>query len=359
MPLQAAYAPLSALPRRALALLGALILLPLFALLSFGCGILDDDPFIAFSAGQEGERDIYVARADGSDLRAVVFHPSADDFAPVWSPDRTRIAYLSNRDGNVEIYVTVSLTEPANPMTSMRVTNTGVDESSVVWSPDGRRLAYVSPEGDGTPRVYWVDLANLRPNRLLFGHVGEQDPAWSPDGEWVAISVLDEQREPMGIFLRNPGGVNSLQVSHTADYAPAWSPDSKRLAFVSSRRGNQDVYVAEVREDGSISQQINVTPHPADDWGPVWDPSSGRILFFSDRVGSANIMAVEADGSALVPLTENDAEQTAFDYGPGGVLVFSSIFSGRADIFLMDEDGANQRPLPLDFPDRPTSQPDW
>ena len=356
MPSQTAHSPQSAPPTRALALLSAFVLLPLFALIAVGCGILDDDPFIAFSVGDVGQRDIHVVRADGSDLQTVVFHP-ADDFAPVWSPDRTRIAYLSNRDGNVEVYVTVSLTEPANPTTSMRVTNTGVDESNIVWSPDSRRLAYVSPEGDGTPRVYWVDLSNLRPNRLLYGHVGEQDPAWSPDGKWVAISVLDERREPIGVFLRNPDGVNSIQVSHTADYAPAWSPDGKRLAFVSTRRGNQDVYVAGVREDGSISQQVNVTANPADDWGPVWDPRSGRILFFSDRTGPANIMAVEADGSALVPLTENDAEQTAVDYGPNGVLVFSSVFSGRADIFLMDENGANQRRL--DIPDRPSSQPDW
>ncbi|MDE2765762.1 MAG: hypothetical protein OXI25_04940 [Chloroflexota bacterium] len=353
---QAAPSAAPALLGRALAIVGAVFLLPLLALIAVGCGVLDDDPFITFSAGQAGARDIYVVRADGSGLQAAVFHP-ADDFAPVWSPDRTRIAYLSDREGNVEVYVTSSLTEPANPTSSMRVTHTGVDESHVRWSPDGRRLLYVSPEGDGTPRVYWVDLANLRPNRLLFGPIGEQDPAWSPDGKWVAFSVLDEDGESMGIILRNPDGVNSVQVTHTADYAPAWSPDSKRLAFVSTRRGNQDVYVADVRDDGSISQQVNLTPNPADDWGPVWDPGSGRLLFFSNRAGPANIMAVEADGSGLVPLTANDARQTAIAFGPDGMLVFASVFSGRSDIFLMDEDGANQRLL--NVLNLPGFHPDW
>ena len=356
MPPQAALPAAPALLGRALAALGAVVLLPLLALLAVGCGVLDEEPYIAFSAGKAGARDIYVVRADGSGLQTAVFHP-ADDFAPVWSPDRTRIAYLSDRDGNTEVYVTVSLTEPANPTTSMRVTHTGVDESNVRWSPDGQRLVYESPEGDGTPRVYWVDLSNLRPNRLLFGPGGEQDPAWSPDGKWIAISALDEEDAPMGIFLRNPDGVNSIQVSHTADSEPAWSPDGKRIAFVSTRRGNQDVYVAEVREDGSITQQVNLTANPADDWGPVWDPRSERILFFSNRTGPANIMAVEADGSAVVPLTENDARQTAVDFGPGGTLVFASVFSGRSDIFLMDDDGGNQRRLGL--PDRPGFHPDW
>ena len=356
MPPQAAPSPESTPLARAFAAIGALVLLPLLAVVAVGCGLLADEPFIVFSAGDEGARDIYVVRADGSGLQTTVFHP-ADDFAPVWSPDRTRIAYLSNRNGNTEVYATVSLNEPANPTASMRVTNTGVDESGVRWSPDGQRLVYVSPEGDGMPRIYWADLSNLRPNRLLFGAAGEQDPAWSPDGRWIAFSVLDDRGTPIGIFLRNPDGVNSIQVSHTADYAPAWSPDGKRLAFVSNRDGNQEVYVAEVREDGSISQQVNVTSNPASDWAPLWDPRSGRILFFSNRSGPSNIMAVEADGSNLVPLTANDARQTAVDYGPGGLLVFSSVFSGRADIFLMDEDGANQRRLGI--PDRPSSQPDW
>ena len=67
------------------------------------CGLLKEDKFIAYSVGDVGSRDIVVARSDSGDRRIVIAGPG-DDFNPVWSPDHSRIAFLTNRDGNVELY---------------------------------------------------------------------------------------------------------------------------------------------------------------------------------------------------------------------------------------------------------------
>ena len=83
-----------------------LLALSMFALIATSCGILTDQGFIVFVTGNEGDRDIAVIRPDGTDYQLIIGH-EADDFAPVWSSDGRRLAYLSNRDGNVEVYVTL------------------------------------------------------------------------------------------------------------------------------------------------------------------------------------------------------------------------------------------------------------
>ncbi len=342
----------------------AALLLAVVVGLASACGLLDTEQFIAYSSGAEGARDIAVIRPDGTGGRIIVGH-SADDFAPVWSPDRTRVAFLSDRDGNVEVYVTLSFADPSDPSSSssLRVTNTGVDESHVGWSSDGKRLAYVSPDIDGPPRIYWLELDNLRPHRLIFGREGETDLAWSPEDHWVAFSVQDPNGVPVGIFLRNPGGVNTIQVSQTQDYAPAWSPDGKWLAFVSERDNNQEIYVVEVRADGSVTQQVNVSMNPADDWAPTWSADGKRVVFISGRNGSPDLFSVTLgrvgvpDGTGLVPLTANDFDESAFVVGPSGRVVFTSTPSGKSDLFVMEPDGTGQRRLTADF--LPNAQPAW
>ena len=330
----------------------------MLGVLTSACGLLDDEGFIAFSTGPVGQRDIAVIRPDGSDRQVVVGH-SADDFAPVWSPDHTRIAYLSNREGNVEVYVTLSISTSGDPAasSSLRITNTAVDESSLTWSPDSKKLAYVSPDIDGLDHIYWVELDNLRPNRLIFDKQGESDPVWSPTGKWVAFTVLDARGRPIGIFLRNPGGVNSIQVTQTFDHSPAWSPDGKKLAFVSERDRNREVYVVDVREDGSFSQQVNITSNPSDEWAPTWSPDSKRVVFLSDRNAGPDVFVASALGGEVVPLTANSFDESAVDFGPSSALVFTSTPAGKPDLFVMDATTLEQSRLTAD--DLPNTQPDW
>ena len=91
------------------------------------CGVFAEDEFIVHAVGEEGARDIVVVRGDGEERRVIIADP-ADDFGPVWSPGRDRIAFLSTRDGNIEVYV--SPPDGSNPM---RTTNTGVDESQLIF----------------------------------------------------------------------------------------------------------------------------------------------------------------------------------------------------------------------------------
>jgi Tol biopolymer transport system component len=314
------------------------------------CGLLTEDKLIVYSVGEVGSRDIVVARSDSGDRRIVIAGPS-DDFSPVWSPDHSRIAFLTNRDGNVELY-----TGLMDGSSVTRVTNTGVDESQPTWSPDGQRIAYVSPDADGAPRVYWVSFTDLLPNQLIFESNNEVDPAWSPSGTWIAFASLDENGKSEGLFLRNPDGVNRLQLSASPDRHPLWSPDSKKLVFTSTRDGDEEVYVLHVGATGPEGQAVRITNNPASDFSPTWSPDSKRVAFISDRNESRDIFTVSDKGEDIQPLTRNQVEELSLVWGPTGKLVFESRPSAKSELFITTTSGVQNR---LSVGDVTASQPDW
>ena len=103
-------------------------------------------------------------------------------------------------------------------------------------------------------------------------------------------------------------GVTRLTEANALDQMPAWSPDGKKIAFLSSRDGNPEIYV--MNSDGSM--QTRLTNHPALDARPSWSWETGWILFTSARdfeLPSAapkfEIYKMKADGSSLTRLTNN------------------------------------------------------
>ena len=89
--------------------------------------------------------------ADGADPTSLTYHFSGE-WSPVWSPDGQRLVFLSNRDGNTEVYVM-----DADGSNSTNLTQNVGDDWSPVWSPDGQRLAFLSNR-DGNTEVYLVDV---------------------------------------------------------------------------------------------------------------------------------------------------------------------------------------------------------
>ena len=329
-------------------------LLALLAVVALGlaaCSSLSEAGFIAYSTGPEGERDIAVVRPDGSQGQMVIADP-ADDFSPRWSADNNRLAFLSDRDGNIELYIA-----SADGTGLMRSTNTAVAESDPTWSPDGRRVAYLSPDGEGNPHIFILQLATLIPQRLTFGSIGETDPAWSPNGRWIAYAGLNEDGVSEGIFIRNPDGVNRITVTSGLDGSPAWSPDSKWLAYVSDQDGNKDVYIIAIEDDDRVGTPVKLTDYEGLDFAPTWSPDSKRVAFLSDRNGNLDIFTIKADGEDLKALTTNEVDELEVVWGPDGRLVFVSQLSDKPDLFIMQENGTNQSALSASG--QGYAEPDW
>jgi len=146
------------------------------------------------------------------------------------------------------------------------------------------------------------------------------------------------------IFLMNPDGSSQVNLTnHPAnDTAPAWSPDGRRIAFVSTRNGNnEEIYL--MNRDGA--DVVRLTYDPGRDGWPTWSPDGGQIAFQSERSGDFQIYVMNADGSGQRPITDDPTRARWPDWSPDGTrITFTSRRVGyTTKIFVMNADGSNVR----------------
>jgi TolB protein len=148
---------------------------------------------IIFVSDRNGNWEIYLLNAKG--LRNLTRHPALDS-DPAWSPDGSKIAFASNRDGRKsDIYVM-----DADGRNVRRLTRDPAEDCLPSWSPDGRRIAFTSYR-DGKGEIYVVDVdgGNLR-NLTNYPAANDIEPAWSPDGGKIAF-VSDRANGVADIYV--------------------------------------------------------------------------------------------------------------------------------------------------------------
>jgi Tol biopolymer transport system component len=195
-----------------------------------------DGATIAFeSGGPAGSAsDIWSIESDGSHLTRLTNTPGFDG-DPAISPDGTRIAFTSDRDGNKELYVM-----NADGTDQTRLTNDGgtvanafVDEvdENPVWSPNGRRIAFDSTR-DGQFEIYSMNPDGSGLRRLTDRQSLDAAPAWSPDGGWIAFISDRANKDYRDIWVMRADGSAPHRVTHnaTAQSPPDWQPLPPRPA---------------------------------------------------------------------------------------------------------------------------------
>jgi uncharacterized protein (DUF885 family)/Tol biopolymer transport system component len=273
--------------------------------------LLDDlaeaDGLIVFSSYRLGESEIFTMNPDGSNVTRVTYSDDRES-RPVWSSDRSEIAYVARigTNYNYEIF----RIKPDGSGIEKMTHNPESFESEPAWSPDGSQVAFISNRPlventfDARFNTYIMN-ADGGDQRLLTDIGGSNS---SPDGSLIAFqSTRDENYE---IYVIKPDGSDPINLSqHPAnDHSPTWSPDGSKIAFVSDRDGNEEIYV--MNADGSNTTRL--THIPGYDKGPSWSPDGRFIVFYGNRRLNAEIYVVRADGSAQVRLTH----QTDFDGFP-------------------------------------------
>ncbi len=209
-----------------------------------------------------------------------------DDIQPAWSPDGRRIAFSSGRSGNFEIYVveTTCATRPAGcpDLPAALTSSHGYDEWPV-WSPDGLQLAFVS-DRDGNAEIYTVRLDGTGLQRITSHPAADWPVAWSPDGRWLLFPSNRDGHWNLYLAAANcpnlPGGCETSLTRLTGDSAderdPAWSPDGRSIAFASNRNGNWDIYtlpfLSNPPAEVPAGAWTQITVSPEDERYPVWEP---------------------------------------------------------------------------------------
>ena len=217
-----------------------------------------------------------------------------------------KIVFVSDRDGNFEIYVM-----DADGSNQTRLTNNSDVDKHPKWSPDGSRIAFESVR-DGNPEIYVMDADGSNQTRLTNDSIESTDPAWSPDGSRIAFGSCRDRNDE--IYVMDADGSNQTRLTNNSgiDRGPAWSPDDSRIAFWSDRDGSSDIYVM----DADGSNQTRYTDPSVEGWFTNWSPDGSRIVFESDQDGNFEIYVMDADGSNWTRLTDNPAGDWPGDWWP-------------------------------------------
>jgi hypothetical protein len=228
---------------------------------------------IAFVSDRDGNNEIYLMQPDGSAPRNLTQHPASDTW-PAWSPDGSQLAFISDRDGNDELYVM-----RADGSGVRRLTERATPERQPAWSPDGTRIAFASDLGASTDIfVLRLDASNRpAPRNLTNAPAVNEAPAWSPDGTQIAFVSSRDDGE-WEVYTMQADGSDQRNLTNTNlgdDRDPAWSPDGRRIAFVSTRDGSWDIFT--MQADGSDQRQYTRTF--SDEGHPAWSPDGAHLLY--------------------------------------------------------------------------------
>jgi TolB protein len=262
---------------------------------------------LAFAHLDDNGGDIFTMNPDGSHLRRFInTRPGLNSIYGDWSPDGRRLAFDSDRSGNVEIYVA------RRDGHIRRVTRNPADDVHPTWTPDGRRLAFESNRS-GIPQVYVMhgDGSHVRKVTRM-GAGGAIEPAYSPTGKWIAFVSGPERRT--SVYVVRPDGSHLRRLTPPSMNAghPSWSPDGRKIVFNSNfEKPNGRIWT--VRLDGRM-RQLTRGANGLEDFEAAYSPD-GRFIAFTRFRGSpdnADIWVMKADGSRARNLTPRLA---GFDLG--------------------------------------------
>ncbi|MBI3659881.1 PD40 domain-containing protein [Candidatus Acetothermia bacterium] len=288
---------------------------------------------IVFDSNRSGNFEIYVMNPDGSGQTRITNNPDifdpdpcfslttavTCDIIPVWSPDGTKIAFNSTRDGNFEVYV---MNADGSGLT--RLTNNPANDGCATWSPDSTKIAFCTNRdvSGNNFQVYVMNVDGSGPTNISNNpSPSEYYPAsWSPDGTKILFCIrrtpTDNDAE---IYVMNTDGSNQVDLTNNPAgdcYGrPTYSPDGAKILFSSDRDGNFDVYV--MNSDGS--GQTNLTNNPAiESNSGAWSPDGTKIVFRSNRDGNEQLYMMNADGSGQTRITNNAFADRYPSWASGG-----------------------------------------
>ena len=186
------------------------------------------------------------------------------------------IAFLSGKDTN-NILEIIGI----NGENRVKLTGERDHHRNHRWSPSSDRVAYVQGYGHDS-EILITDV--LKQNHLKLSSIpGDQVGDWSKDSRQIIFSVI--RKGNIGLYVRNPDGVNEKRLTETPDQNPVWSPNSKKIAFISTRDGNPEIYV--MKDDGTDQTRFTSTETP--EYDVSWSPDGRKLLYVSEENGNPEI----------------------------------------------------------------------
>lgn len=210
-----------------------------------------------------------------------------------YSPDGNKIIFASDVENNLDIYIIDLISSLVD-----RITFEAVAEFNPIFSDIGDQIAYVNGY-TGRGALFTADIEGGASNDLTGSNGYSGLPSWY-NNEILFTSDRSSYSQLYRINLVN--GTLFRYSTQYVDYQGQFSPDGTKIAFVSNRSGDRNIFIMDY--DGNNVQQL--TFDTAIDIFPSWSPDSQSIAFVSDRDGDREIFIMNVDGSNVRQLTNND-----------------------------------------------------
>lgn len=237
----------------------------------------------------------------------------------------------------------------------VRLTGDSTLAKSPTWSPSGDHIAYTNLH-DGDADIYTIEVGTRRTSILFAAQGVDQAPDWCKRNGFLAFSSSAAGSQE--IYSLPPGETKPrrLTFSYAMDFEPSWSPNGEEIVFASTRAGNPHIFI--MGADGLNVRRLtyesrNTTPR----WRPL--PFGDKVVLTAE-LGWFQIAIIDTNGDNFIQLTTEGENRDAY-WSPDGLhIVFCSDRRGgrgNFEIFVMDWDGRNQRPLTRSY--RNAAAPSW
>ncbi|TCS38700.1 TolB protein [Paucimonas lemoignei] len=259
---------------------------------------------VAYVTKAGKEYRLEVADADGEGVH-VALRSNEPIISPAWSPDGTKVAYVSFENKKPVVYVQNLVTRDRIAVANFKGSN-----SAPAWSPDGSRLA-IALAREGLTQIYMVNADGSGLRRLTNTNGIETEPQFSADGQTIYFTS-DRSGGPQ-IYRMPANGGDAQRVTFRGSYniSPRISPDGKTLAYISRRDGRFQLYVMDLAN----GQELRLSDSSSDE-SPSFSPNGKYIMYATASGGRDALAVVSADGRTRYKLSTQAGDIREPSWGP-------------------------------------------